>query len=92
MRATGLLRRNRLEFAWGVFAGANLAAMELWPRWETVPFHFVWVSLTLLFGVRTWPASLTYFILAVVSFCTGVRSSPMCCRTRRSGRSSSRCP
>jgi signal transduction histidine kinase len=72
MRATGLLRRNRLELAWGVFAGANLAAMELWPRWETVPFHFVWVSLTLLFGVRTWRASLTYLLLAVVSLCTGV--------------------
>jgi signal transduction histidine kinase len=71
MRAIGLLRRNPLETAWAVFAGGNLAAMEIWPRWETVPFHFVWVSLTLLFGVRTWRASLTYVLLATVSLCTG---------------------
>ena len=26
---------------------ANYAAMIAWPSWETIPFHFVWISLTL---------------------------------------------
>ena len=25
----------------------NYAAMVVWPRWETIPFHLVWISLTL---------------------------------------------
>ena len=24
------------------------------PSWETIPFHFIWVSLTLLYGFRIW--------------------------------------
>jgi two-component system OmpR family sensor kinase len=54
MRAIAWLRRNPLEAAWAVFAAANWVAMVLWPSWETVPFHFVWISLTLVYGVRTW--------------------------------------
>ena len=49
--------RDRLrwfDLAWVVFALANLVAMVLVPEWETVPFHFIWVSLTLLYGFRVW--------------------------------------
>jgi len=49
-----LLLRRRLEIAWVAFAVANLVAMARWQSWETVPFHFIWVSLTLLYGFRTW--------------------------------------
>jgi signal transduction histidine kinase len=54
MRGIGLLRRRGLEAAWVVFAIANLVAMWRWESWETIPFHFIWVSLTLLYGFRTW--------------------------------------
>ena len=54
MRGTGLPRPSRLEVAWGAFAVANLVAMALWEPWETIPFHFIWVSLTLLYGFRVW--------------------------------------
>jgi hypothetical protein len=43
-----------LEVAWGAFALANLVAMWLVPTWETVAFHFIWVSLTLVYGFRVW--------------------------------------
>jgi lipoprotein-anchoring transpeptidase ErfK/SrfK len=33
----------RQELVWLVFAAANLVAMALWPTWETIPFHFIWV-------------------------------------------------
>jgi signal transduction histidine kinase len=70
MRATGW-RPSSLELAWGVFAGANLAAMAIWPSWETIPFHFVWISLTLLYGFRVWRPPATALVLAVVFLVTG---------------------
>jgi signal transduction histidine kinase len=56
---------------WVVFAAANLVAMRLWESWETIPFHFIWVSLTLLYGFRIWSRSVTYLVLAVVVTSTG---------------------
>jgi signal transduction histidine kinase len=72
MRAIGFTRLSFLEVAWGVFALANLAAMLFWPSWETVPFHFIWVSLTLLYGFRTWRLSVTSAVLAAVVASTGL--------------------
>ena len=71
MRVIGLLRRNWPEAAWAVFAVANFVAMSAWPGWETIPFHFVWISLTLLYGFRVWGVSATYLVLAAVVTVTG---------------------
>jgi signal transduction histidine kinase len=65
-------RLSRLEVAWGAFALANLAAMALLPSWETIPFHFIWVSLTLLYGFRIWGLRVTGFVLALVAASTGL--------------------
>ena len=65
---------NRLrwwDIAWVLFSLANLYAMLLWPDWETVPFHFIWVSLTILYGFRVWKARPTTVILAFVMVLTG---------------------
>jgi signal transduction histidine kinase len=71
MRAIDLLRRNWPEAAWAAFAIANFVAMSFWPSWETIPFHFVWISLTLLYGFRIWPVATTYLTLAAVVTVTG---------------------
>jgi signal transduction histidine kinase len=71
MRVIGLLRRNPVEVAWGAFASANLVAMTAWPGWETIPFHFIWISLTLVFGFRVWRPSRTYLTLLLVVAATG---------------------
>jgi signal transduction histidine kinase len=70
MRATGW-PPSRLELAWGGFAAANLAAMSVWPSWETIPFHFVWISLTLLYGFRVWRPATTGLVLSAVAVATG---------------------
>ncbi len=64
-------RRYRVELLWGFFAAANYAAMVAWPSWETIPFHFVWISLTLLYGFRVWPMRATLIVLAFVVAFTG---------------------
>ncbi len=53
-----------VELLWVAFAAANYAAMIAWPSWETIPFHFVWISLTLLYGFRVWPLRATLVVLA----------------------------
>jgi signal transduction histidine kinase len=68
---------GRLEVAWLAFAVANLAAMGLLvhtggpPGWETVPFHFVFVSFTILYGFRTWRTSRTILGIVFVGLTTG---------------------
>jgi signal transduction histidine kinase len=64
-------RRLWLDLVWVGFALANLVAMVLAPRWETVPFHFIWVSLTLLYGYRVWQPRVTAGLLAAVVVSTG---------------------
>ena len=65
-------RQRRIDIAWALFAAANLIAMFLLPSWETIPFHFIWVSLTLLFGFRVWDVRATSRILALVMISTGL--------------------
>jgi signal transduction histidine kinase len=50
-----------------LFAIANVAAMIRWETWETIPFHFIWVSLTLLYGFRVWRTSATLGVLGAVA-------------------------
>ena len=71
MADIGLLRRNGVELAWAAFAAANLVAMGVLPSWETIPFHFIWISLTLVYGFRVWSPGNTGFVLGLVIVATG---------------------
>ena len=71
MPATAWLRRRAVELGWVAFAIANLLAMLRWGRWETVPFHFIWVSLTLVYGFRVWRTNGTALSLGFVIVSTG---------------------
>jgi signal transduction histidine kinase len=59
-----------VDVAWVVFSVANLAAIIVFAHWETVPFHFIWISLTLLYGFRVWSTKPTAWVLAVVMVTT----------------------
>jgi signal transduction histidine kinase len=63
-------RRHWVEVAWGAFALVNLVVIVLVVRWETIPFHFIWVSLTIVYGFRTWRLSHTLAVLGVVVLLT----------------------
>jgi len=45
--------------------------MLAWRSWETVPFHFIWVSLTLIYGVRVWRVRPTLWLLVAIQLLTG---------------------
>jgi signal transduction histidine kinase len=64
------LRRYRVELIWIAFAIVNYVAMIEWASWETIPFHFVWISLTIVYGFRVWPMKATLIILGCVMVAT----------------------
>ena len=70
-RLAPFLRTYWLDLAWVAFAAANIAAIIIVPSAETVPFHFVWVSLTLVYGIRLWGLRKTSFVLIAVVAATG---------------------
>jgi signal transduction histidine kinase len=72
MPVTDWPRRRAVELAWFAFAIANLLAMMRWELWETIPFHFIWVSLTLVYGFRVWRPGATALTLGFVVVSTGV--------------------
>jgi signal transduction histidine kinase len=57
------------EIAWALFVVANALVMLLVPVGETIPFHNIWVSLTLLYGFRLWRLGATIPLLIAV--CVG---------------------
>jgi signal transduction histidine kinase len=72
------LTRDRLELGWLAFAVANLLAMVLLvsmggpPDWETVPFHFIYVSFTILYGFRAWRTGRTVLGITFVTCSTAL--------------------
>jgi len=62
------------EAAWLVFAAGSLAWMILAPSWSSLPFHFTWMSLLLLYGLgyRTWTRALTWTLLVPVMTATAL--------------------
>jgi signal transduction histidine kinase len=61
-----------IDVAWGIFALLNLVAIYVFADWETVPFHFIWVSLTILYGFRVWRMRSTLILLGVIIVSTGI--------------------
>jgi signal transduction histidine kinase len=61
-----------IDVAWGIFALLNLVAIYVFADWETVPFHFIWVSLTILYGFRVWSMRSTLILLGGIIVTTGI--------------------
>jgi len=58
------------ELGLAVFGAVNVWAMVATRVGETVPFHFVWISLTLVYGYRTWTLRSTVAVLVLVCVVT----------------------
>ena len=71
IRLSWPFRPALLDAAWAAFSIVNLFAIFVFENWETVPFHFIWISFTLLYGFRTWATRPTLAVLGVVMATTG---------------------
>jgi signal transduction histidine kinase len=66
-----LARKHWVELLWGLFAFVNVVAVLFLANWETIPFHLVWVSLTIVYGYRIWSSQTTALLLVAVMGFTG---------------------
>jgi signal transduction histidine kinase len=64
-------RENRPELAWAAFAFVNVGLMLAVPAWQAIPFHLIWVTLTVLYGFRLWAPKPTVLLLLGVGALTG---------------------
>jgi signal transduction histidine kinase len=62
---------DSFEIGWGILAVACLGIMIRYPSWETIPFHVIWISITLLYGFRVWSLPTTGVVLGFVIIGTG---------------------
>ena len=71
IRLSWPFRPALLDAVWAAFSAVNLVAIFAFAGWETVPFHFIWISFTLVYGFRTWAPRPTLAVLGVVMATTG---------------------
>ena len=71
VRLSWPFRPALLDAVWAAFSAVNLVAIFAFAGWETVPFHFIWISFTLVYGFRTWAPRPTLAVLGAVMATTG---------------------
>jgi len=64
-------RLRPVDVLWIVFAAMMLTIMVLHPADQTIPYHLLYVSFTLLYGFRLWSPRVTWSVLAVLTFVPG---------------------
>lgn len=64
-------RRFLPELCLGAFIIANLALMPV-SAWPTLPFHLIWVGLTVAFGIRMWQGKTMWWGVGAVVVISGV--------------------
>jgi signal transduction histidine kinase len=62
-----VVRRQLPEFALAVFCLLNLAWVALWSGVEAFPVHFIFISVSVVFGLRMWSVRTSALALAAVS-------------------------
>src|SRR5262245_33409258 len=64
---------NRWLFpGWLIFAAVNTVAMFVLPGQETIPFHFIYISMALVYGLQPGPPAKPYPVLGLVAATTAV--------------------
>jgi two-component system, OmpR family, sensor kinase len=72
MLATGSSRNERLLLAgWATTAAVNVLLMYVLPGKETIPFHLVWIGLSVVYGLTTWRLVPMVLVLCAVAVSTG---------------------
>src|ERR1700712_1377205 len=64
--------RRLLGACWLVFAAGNCGLMFLVPGEETIPYHLIWASFALLYGLVPWSRFITWLCFWSVTIATGL--------------------
>lgn len=65
-------REHGVDILWWLFVAINTWAIVVLRAWATVPFHFIWIGVTLMYGWRVWSTKVTALSLLVIVVVTGV--------------------
>lgn len=72
MWATGSWRTSRVLFVLLALTGVvNLTLMYVLPGAETIPFHLVWIGLSIVYGLTAWRLIYMAGVLVIVAATTG---------------------
>jgi signal transduction histidine kinase len=55
-----------VDILWWCFVAINAWAILMFRAWATVPFHFIWIGVTLMYGWRVWSMKVTVLSLSVI--------------------------
>ena len=58
--------------AWVVFGVVNIVLMFLLPGEETIPYHLIWASFALLYGLFAWSRPATWLAFTFITVATGI--------------------
>lgn len=64
--------RMLISIAWVVSAVVNVVLVYLMAGQETIPYHIIWASFALLYGLWPWPKTLTWSIFGLITVVTGI--------------------
>ncbi|HEY3531413.1 MAG TPA: HAMP domain-containing sensor histidine kinase [Nocardioides sp.] len=68
---SGVWRHHQVEIWWWLFVAVNAWGILMLREWATVPFHFIWIGLSLIYGWRVWSVRATAAALGVIVVVTG---------------------
>lgn len=72
MSGIGFRLKVLLAAAWAVFAGVNCYLTFALPGNETIPYHLVWVSFALIYGLCPWPRQAARIVFVIITAVTGI--------------------
>lgn len=64
-------RRHGIDIVWWCFVAVNAWAILMLRAWATVPFHFIWIGVALMYGWRVWNLKVTVLSLVAIVAVTG---------------------
>ena len=65
-------RKGLVGAVWVVFAAVNMLLTFTLPGSETIPYHLLWASFALLYGLWPWPKALSRLVFLIIAVVTGI--------------------
>jgi two-component system OmpR family sensor kinase len=64
--------KRLIGIGWLIFTATNMGLMFVLPGREAVPYHLIWVSFVLVYGLARWSRWVTWSAFVVITVVTGI--------------------